>query len=67
MYHRAPMGGTDPDPEPRQLHEVHCGKCNWWGMLSQLRAIHNSTSNEPEPVCPMCSSDQWLEYKEANK
>ncbi len=58
------VGTSDPDSEPRQHYEVHCGQCGWWGMLSQLRAIYNSSSDEPEPVCPMCLSDRHLEFEE---
>ena len=64
-----PMGTSDPDPEPRHCYEVHCGKCNWWGMLEQLKTIYKSNPAEPEdvipePACPMCLSDYWLEYKD---
>ena len=63
------QGTSDPDPEPRKHYEVHCGQCRWWGMLEQLKTIYKSNPAEPEdilcePACPMCLSDQWLEYKE---
>lgn len=48
-------GTSDPDPEPRQHYEVHCGRCKWWGHKVNLN---------PEFGCPMCLSDQYLEYKE---
>lgn len=63
------LGTTDPDPEPRQYYEVHCGRCRWWGKIDQMRTIYKPNPSEPEdviptPGCPMCLSDQWLEYKE---
>ena len=57
-------GTSDPGPEHCQHYEVHCSQCCWWGMLSQMKATYNSHSEEPKPCCPMCLSDQWLEYEE---
>ena len=71
------LGTTDPDPEPRQHYEVHCGNCHWWGMLDQMKTIYKPSplyilkSGEldigdviPTPACPICLSDQWLEYRD---
>ena len=68
LYDRQ-LGTSDPDPEPRQHYEVHCGRCHWWGMINQMKAIYKPNPKKigdivPELGCPMCLSDQWLEYKE---
>ncbi|GAH32701.1 unnamed protein product [marine sediment metagenome] len=67
MYHH--IHSTDPDPEPHQHYEVHCGNCKWWGLIDQMRAIYKHNISLPgdvipELACPMCLSDQYLEYKE---
>lgn len=49
------LGTSDPDPEPRQHYEVHCGKCGWWGYREDLHSKFG---------CPMCLSNHWLEYRE---
>jgi len=49
------QGTSDSDPEPRQHYEVHCNQCGWWGYKKNLHS---------ELGCPMCSSDQQLEYKD---
>ncbi|GAG79254.1 unnamed protein product [marine sediment metagenome] len=47
-------------------YEVHCGRCHWWGMIEQLVpvcvVVHRDVAKELG--CPICLSDQWLEYKE---
>lgn len=61
------LGISDPDPEPRQHYEVHCGKCHWWGYESQLRKIYKrlplTKGVEPELCCPTCCEAGWLEHK----
>ena len=52
-----------------QYYEVHCGRCRWWGAISQMKKIYkpnpsNPSSIVPELGCPWCLSDQWLEYYE---
>lgn len=52
-----------------QHYEVHCGECGWWGMLNQLTVVYKSNPHNLEDVlkeagCPMCLSDQRLEYEE---
>ena len=70
MYKHSYIGTSDPDPDSQQQHyEVHCNQCGWWGMLGNLKVVYKSNPAEPEDVlkeagCPMCLSDQWLEYKE---
>lgn len=64
-----PISTTDPEPDPCQHFEVHCSRCNWWGMLTNLKPVYKSNPAEPgdvltEPGCPMCLSDYWLEYEE---
>ncbi len=56
-------GTSDPEPEPRQHYEIHCGKCNWWGMNEQLKTVYVAVHRDvaKELGCPMCESDQWLE------
>ena len=54
------QGTSDPDPEPRQHYEVRCGRCGWWGRRKDLCLI----DIRARLSCPMCLSDQWLEYKE---
>ena len=54
--------------EVKTNYEVRCGNCGWWGMLEQLKPIYKSNPAEPEdvltePGCPMCLSDQWLEFR----
>jgi len=54
----------EPDP-----FEVHCGNCNWWGKEEQLKPIYKLNPHCPDDViteagCPVCMSDQYLEYKE---
>jgi len=51
-------------------YEVHCGRCNWWGRVDQMRLIYNTNPSKPGDVipelgCPKCSSDQWLENDES--
>jgi len=63
------MGTSDPDPEPRQQYEVHCGRCGWWGLKSQLATVYVAYPNCPGDVvpelgCPMCLADQFLEYED---
>ena len=55
--------------EADRQYEVHCGRCNWWGMIDQMKPIYKPNPLQlgdviPELGCPICSSDQWLEYKE---
>ena len=45
-------------------YEVHCGKCGWWGYMSQLKAAYGIIPPDnvaAEPGCPQCLSG-WLEY-----
>jgi len=62
-----PMGTSDPEPEPRIEYEVHCGNCGWWGMVDNMVGIYvvGNTEDEAtvEPACPMCLTDDKLEYK----
>lgn len=69
MYQHNPLSTSDPTPEPHTHYEVHCGRCHWWGTLDQLKSIYKLNPTDPTDVipeagCPMCLSDQWLEYKE---
>ena len=57
------------NPESQPHYEVHCGQCGWWGFICQMKCIYkpNPSMHEdvtPELGCPMCLSDQYLEYKE---
>lgn len=66
---KQPVGGTDPDPEPHQHYEVHCGRCHWWGYESQLKAVYKLDPLQLDgviatPGCPICFSDHYLEYEE---
>ena len=36
-----------------KLYEVHCGMCNWWGFRKSMHS---------ELGCPMCLSDEYIEY-----
>ena len=62
------QGTTDPEPDPCEHFEVHCSQCNWWGMLTNLKPMYVASfirdEASVEPACPMCLSDQYLEYKE---
>lgn len=69
MQRQDRLGTTDPDSEHYQYYEVHCGKCNWWGMISQMRAIFKPNPSKLGDVikelgCPMCLTDEHLEYKD---
>ncbi|KKL14896.1 hypothetical protein LCGC14_2511050 [marine sediment metagenome] len=61
-----PLGTSDPEPEPHHHYEVHCGKCKWWGWNKQLRRTNTSdpTDGIARAACPICLSDQYLEYRE---
>lgn len=52
---REAMGGSDPDPAPRQQFDVHCNRCNWRGFRKN---IHQDLG------CPMCLTDEHLEYRD---
>ena len=51
-----------------QNYEVHCGKCGWWGMISQLKLVYVLVGRDDvtsEPGCPVCESGSlWLEYND---
>jgi len=52
-----------------QKYEVHCGRCKWWGMEDQLKVRYRPDTIRlgdviPEPACPTCLSDQYLEYED---
>lgn len=53
----------------RNTFEVRCNRCKWQGTLNQMKAIYNLNPSDPTDVigevgCPVCLSDQWLEYEE---
>ncbi len=47
-------------------YEVHCDRCKWWGLMSQLKIIYIATPDDVdiEPGCPSClATSAWLEFK----
>ena len=53
--------------EDTENYEVHCGQCGWWGKKEQLKAMFKLLPDKgvtSESGCPMCLSDQWLEYND---
>jgi len=69
FYKDDSLSTSDPDPEPRQHYEVHCGSCGWWGKICHMICVYVSNPSEPgdvipEPACPICLSYQYLEYKD---
>jgi len=38
------------------MYKVHCSNCHWWGII-EADVI-------PELACPICLSDQYLEYED---
>ena len=48
-------------------YEVHCGRCKWWGYMSQLVTTYEPSVDDvsAEPGCPMCMAGiPWLEFRE---
>jgi len=47
LHHDTPLGGTDSDPEPRQVYDLICSDCHWQGMTE-----HTHRKFIPDPQCP---------------